>query len=154
MAAGTTTQGSLNVNGALLVSEDITSTSDIACSGVLTTQLTVSGAGSSIPGYLAHAIYTQTTESRQFTASIGTWSPWSYPFSEHMQTGNPGHRWSSGTPGVNVVASETTTYLKQKTDELCNPPGGLWVWILRLLRRECSWSGDLHNSPSYLPKHA
>ena len=63
IAPGTTTQGSFNVNGALHVARDVTSTGGVGCSGVLATHLTVSGTGSVIPGF--------SKEAYEFT----TWQP-------------------------------------------------------------------------------
>ena len=73
IAAGTTTAGSFNVNGALHVAGDITSTGDLGCNGVLATQLTVSGTGSSIPGFEMHN-YESTTTGLNYLVRSGAWS--------------------------------------------------------------------------------
>ena len=100
------------MNGALLVSGDITSTGDIGCTGVLATQLTVSGTGSSIPGYQPTAKYAQTTDAQAYTSVTGTWHAWNYNCSFENHIGN-GHALYSATSGFNTVASETVTYLKK-----------------------------------------
>lgn len=113
IAPRATTQGAFNVGGALHVTGDITSTCDVGCNGVLATQLTIINVGSSIPGYLPTNKYAETTDAQAFTSTTGTWLPWNYKCSIENHIGN-GHSLHSTTSGVNTVASDTITYLKNK----------------------------------------